>query len=60
MKRQIIGLYEEDFKKIDSSGKLAALFHSIPAQLSQDIKRYRISTALGQRKTVKDDGLVFH
>lgn len=32
--RQIIKLYEEDFKKLDSSGKLSAIYHSIPARLS--------------------------
>lgn len=59
VKRQIINLYEEDFKKIDSSGRLSALYHSIPAQLSKDIKRYRVSTALGRRKTSKDDSLLY-
>lgn len=34
VKRQIISLYEEDFKKIDSSGRISALYHSIPAQLA--------------------------
>lgn len=59
VKRQIIGLYEEDFKKIDQSGRLSALFHSIPAQLSKDSKRYRIGAALGQRKTTKDEELIY-
>ena len=30
VKRQIISLYEEDFKKIDASGRITALYHSIP------------------------------
>lgn len=38
VKRQIIYLYEEDFKKIDSSGKISALYHSIPAQLAKGQK----------------------
>lgn len=59
VKRQIIGLYEEDFKKIDSSGKLSALFHSIPAQLSKDNRRYRISTATGRKKNRKDEELLY-
>ncbi|MDD5794156.1 ATP-binding protein [Clostridium sp. HCP1S3_B4] len=59
VKRQIINLYEEDFKKIDSSGRLSSMYHSIPAQLSKDTKRYRISTALGKRKSSKDDNLLY-
>ncbi len=59
VKRQIIRLYEEDFKKIDASGRLSAMYHSIPAQLSKDTKRYRISRALGRRKLPKDDTLLY-
>ena len=51
VKRQIIRLYEEDFQKIDPSGRISAMYHSIPAQLSRDVRRYRISTALDKRKT---------
>lgn len=58
-KRQIIQLYEDDFKKLDPSGKLSAIFHSIPSQLSKDIKRYRLSTAIKKRKTLKDDNLIY-
>lgn len=39
VKRQIITLYEEDFKKIDVSGRLSAMYHSIPAQLAKDSKK---------------------
>ena len=49
VKRQIISLYEEDFKKIDSSGRISSLYHSIPAQLAKDSKKYRISTAIGKK-----------
>lgn len=59
VKRQIIKLYEEDFKKIDPSGRLSSMYHSIPSQLSKDVKRYRVSTALDRRKTSKDDSLIF-
>ena len=50
IKRQIIDLYESDFKKIDPSGRMSAMFHSIPAQLSKDTKKYSISEAIGKRK----------
>lgn len=59
VKRQIINLYEEDFKKLDPSGNLSAIYHSIPAQLSKDGKRYRLSAAVGKRKTSKDERLVY-
>lgn len=59
VKRQIIGLYEDDFKKIDPSGKIAAIYRSIPAQLSRDVRRYRISSAIGKRKTTSDDHLIY-
>ena len=59
VKRQIIKLYEEDFKKLDPSGNLSAIYHSIPAQLSKDGKRYRLSAAVGKRKTSKDERLVY-
>ena len=59
VKRQIIRLYEEDFKKIDASGSLSALYHSIPAQLSKDVKRYRVSSALNRRRKKNDDQLIY-
>ena len=34
IKRDILNLYEDDFKKIDSTGKLSLLFDAIPAQLN--------------------------
>ncbi|MCD7832972.1 MAG: DUF4143 domain-containing protein [Lachnospiraceae bacterium] len=59
VKRQIIYLYEEDFKKIDASGRLSAMYHAIPAQLSRDFRRYRISTAVGKKKSSKEDQLLY-
>lgn len=55
IKREIIRLYEDDFKKIDPSGRISALFHSIPAQLSSGGRRYFISKATGKRKRLKDE-----
>lgn len=59
VKRGIISLYEEDFKKIDSSGRLSAIYHSIPAQLSNGTKRFNLTTALNKRKNTKDENLLF-
>lgn len=59
VKRQIIKLYEEDFKKIDPSGRLSAIYHSIPVQLSKDPKRYSLSAATGMRKKRNDETLIY-
>jgi len=59
VKRQIIGLYEDDFKKIDPTGRMSALYHSIPAQLSKDAKKYRITTAIGKRNNTKAEELLY-
>lgn len=53
VKRQIISLYEDDFKKIDPSGRISALYHSIPAQLAKDSRKYRITTAIGKKNSTK-------
>lgn len=59
IKRQIIVLYEDDFKKIDPSGRLSSIYHSIPTQLSKEAKRYSLSKTLGRRKNEKDDSLIY-
>lgn len=35
------------------------MYHSIPAQLSKGIKRYRVSQAVGKRKTSADEKLIY-
>lgn len=40
-KRRIIDLYENDFIKIDASGRISALFDAIPAQLANNVSRYK-------------------
>lgn len=59
IKRQIISLYEEDFKKIDDSGRISALYHSIPAQLARDTRKYRITTAIGKKNNTKAEELLY-
>lgn len=50
VKRDIIALYEEDFGKIDSSGRAKALYDAIPAQLSRNASRYKVYTAIPDDK----------
>ena len=46
VKRDILNLYEEDFRKIDPSGKAGLLFKSIPSQLEKNASRYQVSSVL--------------
>ncbi|WP_428771330.1 AAA family ATPase [Treponema sp. HNW] len=59
VKRGIIGVYEDDFKKIDPSGRVSALYHSVPAQLSRGAKRFIISRATGKRTGTKSRALLY-
>lgn len=54
VKRGILKLYEEDFYKIDSSGRMSKMYEAIPTQLSTNKKRYIIAGAVGKRTTSKD------
>lgn len=49
-KRDIISLYEEDFGKIDGSGRAKAMYDAIPAQLSKNAMRYQVGSALSDEK----------
>lgn len=50
IKRDILNLYEDDFKTIDPTGKLSSLFDAIPAQLNKNASRYQVSSVLnGER-----------
>lgn len=50
VKRDIISLYENDFAKIDPTGRLAMLYDAIPAQLNKNVSRYQSSAVLnGER-----------
>ncbi|MCH4148595.1 MAG: AAA family ATPase [Prevotella sp.] len=45
VKRRILNLYEDDFRKIDSSGIMSDIFDSIPAQLTSNARRFKAATA---------------
>ncbi|EFW37611.1 hypothetical protein HMPREF9554_01891 [Treponema phagedenis F0421] len=46
IKRDIIRLYFDDFYKIDSTGKISALYKAIPAELSRKATRYQVGSVL--------------
>ena len=47
VKRDILHLYQDDFQKIDPSGRLERLYVNIPSQLNKNANRYRPSQILG-------------
>ena len=50
IKRDILTLYEDDFRKIDATGRISMLFNGIPAQLNTNASRYQVSSVLsGER-----------
>lgn len=53
IKRDILSLYEDDFRKIDPTGSLSALFDAIPAQLLGNASRYQTSSVL-KKSRAKD------
>ena len=48
-KRAILELYNDDFMKIDPSGRVSKLFSAIPAQLSKNASRYQVNSVLEKR-----------
>lgn len=55
VKRSIIKLYQDDFQKLDPTGRLETLFMEIPSQLSQNSNRYKPFSVLGN----VDDKIMF-
>lgn len=56
VKRNILELYEEDFRKIDETGKASMLFEAIPAELNKNTSRYQIGSVIknGRVDRVRD------
>jgi predicted AAA+ superfamily ATPase len=50
VKREIIELYADDFRKIDPTGKATRMFYSVPGQLNKNASRYQISSVIEQGK----------
>lgn len=50
VKRNILELYEEDFRKIDPSGRAGMLFDAIPAELNKNASRYQVSSVIAGEK----------
>ncbi len=46
VKRKIIELYIEDFRKIDKNGKIGRLFKAIPSMLSRNVTRFHPTSVI--------------
>ena len=53
VKRDILNLYNEDFYKIDPTGRLSMLFDAIPAELNKNSARYKVSSVIGDSRSSK-------
>lgn len=46
VKREILELYSDDFRKIDATGRASMIFNSIPAELSRNMLRYKVGSVI--------------
>ena len=58
VKRSILELYQDDFRKIDSTGRAALLFSAIPSELSKNASRYQVSSVIPNEKPDRVLGIV--
>lgn len=58
VKREIIELYADDFRKIDSTGKATRMFYAVPGQLNKNASRYQISSVIEQAKQDRMENLL--
>lgn len=56
VKREILELYIDDFRKIDKTGRASRLFSAIPSELNKNASRYQVSSVLegNSRKNIGD------
>ncbi len=50
VKRDILNLYLDDFRRIDDKGRAATIFQSIPAELSRNTLRYTVGKVIKNAK----------
>lgn len=60
IKKEIINLYEDDFRKIDPSGRISMIFDSIPSQLASHKNKFHLSKIVAKKVTTKDKELLFN
>lgn len=50
IKRSILELYQDDFRKIDPTGRASLLFSAIPSELAKNTSRYQVSSVIKNEK----------
>ena len=58
IKRKIIELYIEDFRKIDKNGKIGRLFKAIPSMLSRNVTRFHPTSIIKGLSSDKMEDLI--
>lgn len=58
VKRNILELYMDDFRKIDPSGRISRLFASIPAELSRNTMRYKVGSVIENATVLRIEELL--
>ena len=58
MKRSILELYQDDFRKIDSTGKASLMFSAIPSELTKNASRYQVSSVIPNEKQNRVLGII--
>lgn len=58
MKRSILELYQDDFRKIDSTGKASLMFSAIPSELTKNESRYQVSSVIPKEKQNRVLGII--
>lgn len=58
IKREILELYADDFRKIDPTGKATKMFYAIPAQLNNNASRYQLTSVVEQGKKERVEEII--
>ena len=58
IKREILALYDDDFRKIDPQGRASRMMRSIPGQLTTNARRYQLKPAIEGRVPDNVDAII--
>ncbi len=58
VKREIIEIYADDFRRIDRSGRITRMFRAIPGQLNRNASRYQVASVLKNEKLERVEELL--
>ena len=59
VKKEIIELYKDDFRKIDPSGRISMIYDSIPSQLALGRQKFVLSSVINKKVSNKDEELLY-